>query len=156
MYLVEFNSNGITQTAYGKVVCYIVQEDVAYILLEQCKTTRRNICQDLPFPQDPVLKDIVEIHLIGEHYFQVKEDGEPLIASCHQIVNRGVYVKTREARGTITACGDSGVNFSGHEVLLGLFISFYSQGCICVDIFSLLRYTFLFDINLFIQLVRYQ
>ena len=124
--------------------------------LKQCKTTRRNICQDLPFPQDPVLKDIVEIHLIGEHYFEVKEDGEPLIVSCHQIVNRGVYVKTREARGTITACGDSGVNFSGHEVSLGLYISFYSQGFICVDIFSLLRYTFLFDINLIIQLVRYQ
>ena len=74
-----------------------------------------------PFPQDPVLKDIVEIHLIGEHYFEVKEDGELLIASCHQIVNRDVYVKTREARGTITACADSGVNFSGHEVSLGLF-----------------------------------
>ena len=121
MYLLEFNSNGMTQTAYGKVVCYIVQENVAYILLEQCKTTRRNICQDLPFPQDPVLKDIVEIHLIGEHYFEVKEEGEPLIASCHQIVNRGVYVKTREARGTITACGDIGVNLSGHEVSLDLF-----------------------------------
>ena len=57
----------------------------------------------------------MEIHLIGEHYFEVKEDGEPLIVSCHQIVNRGVHVKTREARGTITACRDSGVNFSGHE-----------------------------------------
>ena len=67
MYLVAFNSNGITQTAYGKVVRYIVQENVAYILLEQCKTTGRNICKDLPFPQDPVLKDIAEIHLIGEH-----------------------------------------------------------------------------------------
>ena len=51
---------------------------------------------------------------------EVKEDGEPLIFICHQIVNRGVYVKTREARRTITACGDSGVNFSGHEVSLGL------------------------------------
>ena len=109
-YIYLVNSNGMTQTAYGKVVCYIVQENVAYILLEQCKTTHRNICQDLPFPQDPVLKDIVEIHLIGEHYFKVKEDGEPLIASCHQIVNRGVYAKTREARGTITAFGDSESN----------------------------------------------
>ena len=72
------------------------------------------------FSQDLVLKDIVEIHLIGGHYFEVKEDGDPLIVSCHQIVNRDVYVKTREARGTITACGDSGVNFSGHEVSLGL------------------------------------
>ena len=70
-----------------KVVCYIVQENFAYILLEQCKTAGRNICQHLPFPQDPVLKDIMEIHLIGEHYFEVKEDGEPLIVSCHQIVN---------------------------------------------------------------------
>ena len=41
----------------------------------------------------------MEIHLIGEHYFEVKEDGEPLIASCHQIANRGVYAKTRLARG---------------------------------------------------------
>ena len=47
------------------------------------------------FSQDLVLKYIVEIHLIGEHYFEVKEDGAPLIASCHQIVNRGVHVKTR-------------------------------------------------------------
>ena len=61
----------------------------------------------------------MEINLIVEHYFEVKEDGEPLII-CRQIVNRGVYVKTREARGTITACGDSGVKFSGHEVSLGL------------------------------------
>ena len=67
MYLVEFNSNGLTQTAYGKVVCYIVQENVAYILLEQCKATGRNLCKDPLFPQDPVLKDIVEKHLIGEH-----------------------------------------------------------------------------------------
>ena len=43
------------------------------------------------------LKDIVEIHLISEHYFEAKEDGEPLIVSCHQIVSSGVYVKTREA-----------------------------------------------------------
>ena len=72
------------------------------------------------FPSRSSFKGHREIHLIGEHYFEVKEDGEPLIVSCHQIVNRGVYVKTREARGTITACGDSGVNFSGHEVSLGL------------------------------------
>ena len=136
MYLVEFNSNGMTQTTYGKVVCCIVQENVAYILLEQCKTTGRNICQDLPFPQDPVLKDIVEIHLKGEHYFEVKEDGEPLIVSCHQIVNRGVYVKTREARGTITTCGDSGVNFSGHEVSLGLLYFILNTR------FSMCRYLF--------------
>ena len=25
------------------------------------------VCQDLPLPQDPVLKDIVERNLIGEH-----------------------------------------------------------------------------------------
>ena len=62
----------------------------------------------------------METHLIGEHYFEVKEDGEPLIISSHKIVNRGVYVKTREARRTITACGDSGVNFSGHELSLSL------------------------------------
>ena len=40
-----------------------------------------------PLPQDPVLKDIVEINLIGEHYLEVKEDGEVLIFICHQIVN---------------------------------------------------------------------
>ena len=62
----------------------------------------------------------MEINLIGEHYFEVKEDGEPLILSCHQIVNRGIYVKTWKARGTITACRDGGINFSGHEVSLGL------------------------------------
>ena len=38
----------------------------------------------------------MEINLIGEHYLEVKEDGKVLIFICHQIVNRGVYVKTRE------------------------------------------------------------
>ena len=49
----------------------------------------------------------MEINLIGGHYLEVKEHGEPMIVSCHQIVNRCFYVKTREARGTITACGDT-------------------------------------------------
>ena len=39
----------------------------------------------------------MEINLTGGHYLKVEEDGEPLIASCHQIVNRCLYVKTREA-----------------------------------------------------------
>ena len=60
------------------------------------------VCKDLPLPQDPVLKDIVERNLIGEHYLEVEEDGELLIVSCHQIVNRCLFVKTREARGFIT------------------------------------------------------
>ena len=59
----------------------------------------------------------MEINLIGGHYLEVEEHGEPLTVSCHQIVNRCFYVKIREARGTITACGDSGVNFSGHETM---------------------------------------
>ena len=100
-YLVEFNSNG--STAYGKVVCYVVHENVAYALIEEWKKTGRNVCQDLPFPQDPVLKGIVERNLIGEHYLEVKEDSEPLVVSCHEIVNRCLYVKTGEARGFITA-----------------------------------------------------
>ena len=62
----------------------------------------------------------METHLIGEHYFEVKEGSEPLIISSHQIVNRGVYVNTREAGGTITARGHSGVNFSGRELSLSL------------------------------------
>lgn len=100
-YLVEFNSNGMT--AFGKVVCYVVHENVAYALIEEWKKTDRNVCQDLPFPQDPVLKGIVERNLIGEHYVEVKEESEPLVVSCHQIVNRCLYVKTGEARGFITA-----------------------------------------------------
>ena len=72
----EINSNGMTQTPHGKVVCYIVRENAANGLLELCKTTGRSVCQDLPLPQDPVLKGIVEINLIGEHYLEVKENGE--------------------------------------------------------------------------------
>ena len=60
----------------------------------------------------------MEMNLIGGYYLEVEEHGEPLIVSCHQIVNRYFYVKTWEARGTITACRDSGVNFSGHKVSL--------------------------------------
>ena len=70
--------------------------------------------------------------------------------------NGGFYVKTREARGTITACGDSGVNFSDHGVALGLLYFILTSSFILVDIVSLLRYTFLFCINLFTQLVGYQ
>ena len=92
----------------------------------------------------------MEINLIGEHYLEVKEDGEVLIFICYQIVNRGVYVKTREVRGTITACGESGVTSLAMKYHKAFYISFYSQGFICVDIFSLLRYTFLFYINLLI------
>ena len=78
-YLVEFNSNWMT--VYGKVVCFIVRENVAYALLEKRKKTGRNVCQDLPLPQDPVLKDIVERNVIGDHYLEVEEDGELLIVS---------------------------------------------------------------------------
>ena len=59
----------------------------------------------------------MEMNLIGGHYLEVEEHGEPLIVTCHQVVNRCFYnVKTMEARGTITACGDSGVKLSGHEL----------------------------------------
>ena len=34
-----------------------------------------------PLPQDPVLKDIVERNVIGDHYLEVEEDGELLIIS---------------------------------------------------------------------------
>ena len=56
------------------------------------------------------------------------------------------YVKTWEARRTITACVDSVVNFSGHEIDIRLFryISFYPLVFMLVDIFTLLRHTFLF------------
>ena len=77
--------------------------------------TGRNICQDLPLSQDPVFKYIVEINLM-DAWLTVEEDGEPAIVSYHQIVNRPFYVKTWGARRTITACVDSVVNFSGHEV----------------------------------------
>lgn len=82
----------------------------------------------------------------GWHYLEVEEDGEPSIVSYHQIVNRLFYVKTWEARRTITACVDSVVNFSGHEVSLGFLgnISFYPLVFILVDIFTLPRHTFLF------------
>ena len=53
--------------------------------------------------------------------FEIEEDREPSLVSCHQIVNRFFYVKTWEARETITACNDSAVNFSGHEISLGFF-----------------------------------
>ena len=58
----------------------------------------------------------------GWHYLEVEEDDEPSIVSYHQIVNRLFYVKTWEARRTITAwvdTVDSVVNFYGHEVSLG-------------------------------------
>ena len=54
------------------------------------------------------------------------------------------YVKTWEARRTITACIDSVVNFSSHKVSLGFLYFILPTSFILVDIFTLLRYTFLF------------
>ena len=40
----------------------------------------------------------MEIHLIGEHYFEVKEDGEPWIVNCHQIVNTVEVLMSKQGK----------------------------------------------------------
>ena len=82
--------------------------------------------------------------------FEIEEDREPSLVSCHQIVNRFFYVKTWEARETITACNDSAVNFSGHEISLG-FLYFILP---CRYPYFTKKH-FLFCIDLLIQLGQY-
>ena len=96
-YLVELNSNGMT--VYGKVACYIVRKNVAYALLEEHKKTGRNCLPRSTFTSRSSFKGYCgERYLIGEHYLEVEEDGELLVVSCQQIVNRCLFVKTREKR----------------------------------------------------------
>ena len=98
--LIQFHLHG--RIAYGKVVCFIIHQNVAYALFEECNLTGVNVCQGLPPPQDAVLKEIVQRNLIGGHFLEVQETDSPLIVNYEAIESRCLYVKTREGRGFIT------------------------------------------------------
>ena len=57
-YIIQFVSHG--RPSFGKVVCYILYDGVAYALLEKYDLTGVNICQDLNSPQDIVLNEIAQ------------------------------------------------------------------------------------------------
>ena len=68
------------------MVCFVIQQNVAYALLEEYNLTGINVSQGVPPPQDAVLKEIEE----GGHFLEVQETDSPLIE------NGCLYVKTRE------------------------------------------------------------
>ena len=69
-YLVQFCAHG--RKCYGRVVCYILFKNVAYALITKYGLNGLNVCQDLPPPQDVVVKEIVHRNLIGQHFLQVQ------------------------------------------------------------------------------------
>ena len=69
-YLVQFCAHG--RKCYGRVVCYILFKNFAYALITKYGLDGLNVCQDLPPPQDVVLKEIVRRNLISKHFLQVQ------------------------------------------------------------------------------------
>ena len=84
----------------------------------------QNICQDLPLSQDPVLVHSGDITI--ECLVDITLKSRMMVNHWLLVIIKlfidFFYVKTWEARRTITACVDtvvSVVNFSSHEVSLG-------------------------------------
>ena len=69
-YLVQFCAH--VRKCYGRVVCYILFQNVACALITEYGLNGLNVFQDLPPPQDVVLKEIVHRNLIGQHFLQVQ------------------------------------------------------------------------------------
>ena len=97
-YLVQFCAHG--RKCYGRVVCYILFLNVA--LITEYGLTGLNICQDLPLPQDVVLKEIVHRNLIGQHFLQVQEIESLLLVKCADVINRCLHVQGEDGKGFIT------------------------------------------------------
>ena len=99
-YLIQFRLH--SRIAYGKVVCYIFHQNIAYALLLKYNVTGVDVCQGLSPPQDAVLKEIVHKRLIGQHFAEVQDTERPLIISCNVIVNRCLYVQGKDGKGFMT------------------------------------------------------
>ena len=82
-YLIECHSHG--RVVFGKVVCYISYENIAYALLLKYNIGL-NVCQGLPLPQDVVLQEIVRRTFLGQDFMEVQETNIPMI-NCNAIVN---------------------------------------------------------------------
>ena len=84
------------EEAFGKVVCYICHQNVAYALLLKYNLTGLNVCQELSAPQDAVLREILRRNLPGEHFVEVQETDIPVIVNCNSIVNRCLNVHGKD------------------------------------------------------------
>ena len=80
---------------FGKVVCYISYQNIAYALLVKYNIIGLNVCQGLPLPQDVVLREIVRRNFLGQDFMEVQETNIPMIVNCHAIVNRCLKVEGR-------------------------------------------------------------
>ena len=76
---------------FGKVVCYISYENIAYALLLKYNIGL-NVCQGLPLPQDVVLQEIVRRTFLGQDFMEVQETNIPMI-NCNAIVNKCLEVE---------------------------------------------------------------
>ena len=94
-YLIECHSHG--RVVFGKVVCYISCENIAYALLLKYNIGL-NVCQGLPLPQDVVLWEIVRRTFLGQDFMEVQETNIPMIVNCNAIVNRCLEVEGHKDR----------------------------------------------------------
>ena len=79
------------RVGFGKVVCYISYENIAYALLLKYNIGL-NVCQGLPLPQDVVLQEIVRRTFLGQDFMEVQETNIPMI-NCNAIVNKCLEVE---------------------------------------------------------------
>ena len=97
-YLIKCHSHG--RVVFGKVVCYISYQNIAYALLLKYNIIGLNVCQGLPLLQDVVLREIVKRNFPGQDFMEVKETNIRTIVNCNAIVNRCLKVEGRRD-GTI-------------------------------------------------------
>ena len=100
-YLIRFNSHS-GEAYFGKVVCYIFHQNIAYALLLKYNLTGLNVCQELPPPQDTVLREILRRNLLGGHFVEVQETDIPVIVNCNSIVNRCLNVQGKDGTVILT------------------------------------------------------
>ena len=92
-YLIECHSHG--RVVFGKVVCYISYQNIAYALLLKYNIIGLNVCQGLPLLQDVVLREIVRRNFLGQDFMEVQETNIPIIVNCNAIGNRCLKVEVR-------------------------------------------------------------
>ena len=90
-YLVQFCAHG--RKCYCRVVCYILFKNFAYALITEYGLSGLIVCQDLPPPQDVLLKEIVHQNIIGQHFLYIKESESLLLVKCGDVINRCLYVQ---------------------------------------------------------------
>ena len=78
---------------YGKVICFILCENIAYALLYKYKMTKLNVCHGIEAPKDLVMKAFLDNNLIGKDFQEAEEStSTPIVIKCITITNRCMFV----------------------------------------------------------------